>query len=138
MTSLDTVDLATDEAAVQDLLTTMVAAWNANDAVAFADLYSDSASVTLAGTYLQGRPEILAFMAGGFAGPLKGTRSDERPQRIRFVAPDVAVVNSLSGVVQPGETSVRPEFQRRATWVITRTNGSWLAEAYHNVSVTRS
>jgi uncharacterized protein (TIGR02246 family) len=137
MTSFDTLDVATDELAVHDLLARMVVAWDAGDAISFAGLYGEQASVAIAGSYLQGRNEILAFMSGGFAGPLKGTKSDERPQRIRFVAPDVAIVNSLSGIVQPGETVVRPEFQRHATWVVKRVDGSWLAEAYHNCSVER-
>jgi uncharacterized protein (TIGR02246 family) len=137
MTRFDTLDLATDETAVKDLLGRMVAAWGANDADAFAELYTDEATVVTAGSQQQGKDEIRAFMAAGFAGPLKGTTSMEEPQRIRFVAQDVAIVNSLGGFILPGGEAVLPGLQRQATWVLTRAGSGWLVESYHNCAANK-
>jgi uncharacterized protein (TIGR02246 family) len=138
MTKLDTPDLATGETAVKDLLARMSAAWDANDAAAFAGLYTDSATVVTTGTYTQGRDEIRAFMAAGFAGPLKGTTSVDEQQRIRFLTEDVAIVNSISGFILPGERAVPAGLERRATWVLTRADGDWLVESYHNCPVDKA
>lgn len=127
MTTLDTLDTTT----VEGLLAQMVTAWGAHDADAFADLYADDATVVTAGTYVQGKDQIHAFMTAGFAGPLRGTRSVEEPERIRYLSPDVAVVNSRSGFA-PAGAPVPPEAERRATWVLARSDGRWLVESYHN------
>jgi uncharacterized protein (TIGR02246 family) len=137
MTKSDTLDLATDEAAVKDLLGQMVAAWGANDADAFAQLYTEEATVATAGAQQQGREAIRAFMAAGFAGPLKGTTSTEDAQRIRFVAPDVAIVNTLGGFILPGGQAVLPSLQRQATWVLSRAGSGWLVESYHNCAANK-
>jgi|SRR3954454_12122987 uncharacterized protein (TIGR02246 family) len=126
------LDLATDETAVKDLLAQMVAAWDANDADAFAELYTDDTVVVTTGKYTQGKEGVRAFMAGGFAGPLKGTTSVEEPDQIRFVTDDVAIVNTISGFVLPGEKTVQPSLERRATWVLRRGDDGWRVASYHN------
>jgi uncharacterized protein (TIGR02246 family) len=137
MTRTDSLDVATDEAAVEDLLGRMVAAWGVNDADAFAELYTEDATVATAGSQQQGKDQIRAFMAAGFAGPLKGTTSVEQPQRIRFIADDVAIVNSLGGFILPGGDAVLPSMERQATWVLTRAGSGWLVESYHNCSANK-
>ena len=62
-------------------------------------------------------------MTAGFAGPLRGTRSVEEPERIRFLSPDVAVVNSRSGFA-PARGAGAPGGERRATWVLARPTGA--------------
>lgn len=128
-------NLTADETAVQELLARMTAAWNAHDAGAFADLYADQASVVTSTSYTQGKDAVRAFMAAGFAGPLKGTTSVEEPQQIRFVGNDVAIVSSISGFIPPGEKAVPAALQRRATWVLGRADSGWLVESYHNSAV---
>jgi uncharacterized protein (TIGR02246 family) len=119
---------------VRDRLADSVAAWDAQDADAFAALYSDEATVTLAtGANLRGRDQIRDYMAAGFAagGPLAGTRGYENPQSIRVLG-DVAVVTSESGFTLPGESSVPAQRVRRSTWVLSRQDEQWQVEAYHN------
>jgi len=138
MTQFETLDRTTDEMAVLELLQRMVAAWDAGDANAFADLYTEDGRVVTAGTYSQGREQIRAFTTAGFAGPLKGTKSMERPQHVRFLADNVAIVDSLSGYALPGEESVQPSLERRATWVLARTGAGWLVESYHNCAANKN
>jgi uncharacterized protein (TIGR02246 family) len=132
MTTLDTIAPSTDAAAVTDLLARVGAAWAANDADASAELYTPDASVVTAGSSMLGREAIRGFLASAFAGPLRGTSLSDEHQRVRLVGKDVAIVNSLSAIVQPAEDVVRPEMRRLATWVAVRTEGTWLVAAYHN------
>lgn len=124
--------IAVDEAGVKDAFGRIVEAWDGNDADAFADMHTEGATVVTPGLFTEGRERIRAFMAGGFAGPLQGTRSAEVVQSVRFVTPDVAIVSSMGGFTFPGETEVRDELKRRATWVFNRVDGEWRAESYHN------
>jgi uncharacterized protein (TIGR02246 family) len=126
--------LVDDETAVREVLQNMVAAWTANDAAAFAALYTENASVVTPGTYVQGRDDIRSGMAAGFAGPLKGSKSIDTQESVRIIG-DAAVVVSLSGILMAGEDELPAERLRRATWVLSRQGGGeWLVESYHNCS----
>ncbi len=123
------------EATVHDTIMASVAAWTAQDADAFAELYSPDATVVLAGgTFLRGREEIRRYMAAGFAGPLRGTCGSDEQDSVRQ-AGDWAVVVSRSGYLLPGEDTVSAERARRATWTLSRHGGGWLVEAYHNCAL---
>jgi uncharacterized protein (TIGR02246 family) len=124
-----------DDTAVKDLFAGLAAAWDANDADAYARLYADDASVVTSGNHSHGRDEIRAFVAAGFDGRLKGTTSAEQLDKVRFVADDVAIVEGVSGFLMPGEQTVRAGLGRRATWVLARAGGEWLVAAYHNSSI---
>jgi uncharacterized protein (TIGR02246 family) len=140
MTTLDTIEASTIEAStlqrgtapVTELLARVGAAWAANDADASADLYTPDATVTTAGSSMVGRDAIRGFLAGAFAGHMRGTSLSDEHQQIRLVGDDVAIVTSRSAVVQPGEDFVRPDMLRLATWVAVRTDGTWLVASYHN------
>ncbi len=137
MTTLNTLDRATDETAIADLLGRTVATWDAQDADAYAELFTEDATLVIAGVQQQGKQEIRAFMAAVFAGPLTGTTFREESPRIRFVAADVAIITSLGGVVLPGGTAVLPSHQRRETWVFSRAGSGWLIESFHNCAASK-
>jgi uncharacterized protein (TIGR02246 family) len=116
---------------IEQLLQQTVSAWTANDADAFADLYTKDATVTLAdGTYLRNRDEIRAYMAAGFEGRLRGTRGCDDLESIHPAGPDAAVAISRSGFIAPGASV--PAAVRRATWTLTRTDDGWRVVAYAN------
>jgi uncharacterized protein (TIGR02246 family) len=121
-----------DEKAVRAVLTGIVAAWAVNDADGFAAHYTKDATVVLpGGVYHQGQDAIRAYMAAGFAGPMRGSRSVDEPENLRLLG-DAAVVVSRSGFMLPGEAAVPAERMRRATWTLTRSDGTWAVAAYHN------
>jgi len=122
--------MTNNDDAVREILRATVSAWTANDPDAFAGRYAKDATVTLAdGTYLRGRDEIRAFMAAGFAGPLRGTSGLDEPESVRLLGDGAAVVLSLSGFHGPGAAAGRV---RRATWVLSRHGEEWLVDAYAN------
>ena len=121
-----------DRQAVLDVLKDLYEAWEANDAEAFVAGYLDDASVVQPGVYKRDRQEIQTSMAGGFAGPLKGSRVIDQPRDVRFLNEDTAIVISEGGIVFPGRKAVPSEGAVRATWVLVRRDGRWLVAAYHN------
>jgi uncharacterized protein (TIGR02246 family) len=122
----------TDRQAVLDVLSRSYEAWEAGDAEAFVAGYLDDASVVQPGIYKKDREDIRASMAAGFAGPLQGSRVLDSPQDIRFPTDETAIVVSEGGIVFPGEDVIPSEALVRATWVLTKRDGSWFVAAYQN------
>jgi len=124
----------TDENDVRAVLRSITAAWDANDADAFAASYTPDATVVLTGgVFHRDREEIRAYMTAGFDGPLKGTRGIDEPELVR-VAGDSAVVVSRTGFLMVGETELPADRERRATWTLRRTPEGWRVAAYANVA----
>ena len=69
--------------------------------------YLDDASVVQPSVYKKNRQEIQSTMAGGFAGPLKGSHVIDQPQDVRFLNEETAIVISEGGIVFPGGTPCR-------------------------------
>jgi uncharacterized protein (TIGR02246 family) len=126
-----TIGSKADQQAVLGVLKGVYEAWEANDAEAFVADYLDDASVVQPGVYKKDRQEIQGTMAGGFAGPLKGSRVIDQPRDVRFVNEDTAIVISEGGVIFPGHNAV-PIGTVRATWVLAKRDGRWLVAAYHS------
>ncbi|MFC4057212.1 SgcJ/EcaC family oxidoreductase [Planomonospora corallina] len=121
-----------DKAAVLSIPACIVAAWEAQDGRAFADVFTEDGTMILPGVYQKGRQAIAAFMTAAFSGPYKGTRVTGQPQDVRFLSGDVAVIVTAGGVLAPGESEVSPERAVKATWVIAREGGEWRLAAYQN------
>src|SRR4051794_26339660 len=124
----------TEENDVRAVLRSITAAWDANDADAFAAHYVPDAAVVLpGGIFHRDRGEIRAWMAAGFDGPLKGTRGVDEPELVR-IAGDTAVVVSRTGFLLTGETELPAARERRATWALRRTPEGWRVAVYANVA----
>jgi uncharacterized protein (TIGR02246 family) len=124
---------AEDFAAVGSLLDALSTAWAANDAKAFADLFTADGSCVLPGDiYMRNHGEILGFMSAAYQGPYKGTGVTGTPLNIRYVDDNTTIMITEGGVLAPGETQVAPERAIRATWVCVRQDAGWKIAAYHN------
>ncbi|WP_433337567.1 SgcJ/EcaC family oxidoreductase [Spirillospora sp. CA-294931] len=122
----------TDERQVLAVLDEVYAAWAANDADAFVSPYAEAATAILPGAYLPDREAIRATMATVFAGELKGSKGVHEVQNVRFVGTDAALVFSKGAVVPSGEAEPDPASQTLETWVLSRRDGAWRIEAFHN------
>ncbi len=117
--------------AIRALFDRLYAAWAAGDADAFADLYTEDATVIMPGVFHKGQSTVRDFMAGAFAGPLKGSTGVDDPIDIRVVG-DTAIVVSKAGILMPGEREVPSDQERHATWVLSKQDDRWLVAAYAN------
>ncbi|MFF4603426.1 SgcJ/EcaC family oxidoreductase [Streptomyces sp. NPDC001339] len=125
-----------DKSAVADVPQRMMAAWAAHDASALAGLFTEDGTMVLPGDiFKKGRGDIEEFMAQGYAGPFKGTSVFGTPLDVRFLGAGTAVLVTQGGVLAPGESTVAPEREIRATWVLTEQAGGWYIAAYHNSPV---
>jgi len=131
-----------DYSAVQALVTNLVAASNANDVKAFADVFASDADFTnVFGQQAKGRSQIQEFHAPYYSG----ARQPGRPSfinakltalesRIRFLRPDVAAVDvkwRQTGAISP---EGKPWGTRMGlmNWVVTKENGVWAIAVMHN------
>ena len=94
-----------DDAPVEQLLDELVAAWNHGDARAYAERYRPDGTFTnVNGGLYVGRDEFARRHEEIFAGYLEGTTLRLAISQLRFVRPDVAVVDvdiSLFGITAP-------------------------------------
>jgi uncharacterized protein (TIGR02246 family) len=101
------------------------AAWAANDANAFADMFIENGSMLVGDTQLMSREEIRAYMAAAFGGAYQGSRLNEEPRQIRLLTDTVAVAITQGGVIRKGQSSVAPADEARAMWVLVKRDGDW-------------
>ncbi|MCF6469974.1 SgcJ/EcaC family oxidoreductase [Nonomuraea sp. MG754425] len=127
---------ATDDlTAIGEVPQRIIAAWAGNDADAFAEVFTEDATMVLPGNFAAGREAIRAFMTQAYAGPYRGTRVAGTPISARILGPDFAVLVTKGGVLVPGESEVAPERAVRATWVLAKQDGQWLLTAYQNTPI---
>jgi len=117
---------------VREVLKGVYAAWEANDADAFATLYAETATATLPGAYLSRKQAIRDTMAALFAGELKGSTASYEVRQIRFVTGDVAIVTSKGAVLLAGQAEPDAASRALETWVLSGQDGTWRVQAFHN------
>lgn len=105
------------------------AAWAANDATAFADMFADNGSLLLGDQQLSGREEIRTYLVDAFRAGLKGTSLQEQPRLIRKVTDSVAIVVMEGGIVGSDGT-LAPDAETRGTWVVVKQDGDWRIMSY--------
>jgi uncharacterized protein (TIGR02246 family) len=120
------------DALVRAVLDTVYAAWADNDADAFTASYAPEATAIHSGTVMADRDAIRTVMASGFQGPLKGSRGLHEVQSIRFVGPDTAIVFSKGVIHFDDQPAPAPESRTLDGWVLSRHDGTWRVEAFHN------
>lgn len=130
------------EAAIRAIVAEQAVAWDAGNGSAYAERLAPDASFTnLFGMVMYGKPAFVQRHAEILATFYKGTTKHHAIRRIRFVTPDVALVdidNEVHGVkAMPGGIVVPPDgvVRTQLMEVFVRRQGRWWIEAYHNVDV---
>jgi uncharacterized protein (TIGR02246 family) len=130
------------EAAIRAIVAEQAAAWDRGDAQAYAaHLAPDVSFTNLFGMVMYGAPAFIERHAQILATFYKGTTKQHNIRRIRFVTPDVAIVdidNQVRGVkTMPAGIASPPDgvVKTQLMEVFVRREGRWLIEAYHNVDV---
>jgi uncharacterized protein (TIGR02246 family) len=122
-----------DEAAIRKLMDSMVTAWTTGDARRLAAVYTiDADYASSTGFTANGRAEIEQAYVGQFAGVYKGTSLKLTITGVRFLTPDVALVNAdfeVTGIRGPGGQPAPPR-RGSNTSILVRTKGEWLMTAH--------
>lgn len=130
------------EAAIRAIVSAQVAAWDAGDGDACAkDLAADASFTNLFGMVMYGASAFAERHRQILSTFYKGTTKHHRIRRIRFVTPDVAIVdidNEIHGVKamppgipMPADGIVKTQLME----VFVRRGERWWVEAYHNVDI---
>ena len=138
-------DQAADEAAIRAIVSDQVVAWNAGDGQRYAEHLAPDASFTnLFGMVMYGAPSVRARHIEILSTFYKGTTKTHAIRRVRFVTPDVAIVDidnevhgvkaMPSGIIVPPDGVVKTQLME----VFVRRAGRWQVEAYHNVDTKPS
>lgn len=128
------------EAQIRAIVAAQVAAWDAGDGVAYArDVAAGVSFTNLFGMVMYGAPAFTERHSQILATFYKGTTKHHEIRRIRFVTPDVAIVdidNEVRGVKSmPAGIAVPPDgvLKTQLMEVFVRRVDRWQIEAYHNV-----
>jgi uncharacterized protein (TIGR02246 family) len=125
---------AVDEDAVRDLFAQLLVAWERGDGSAYGALFTEDADyVAFDGSHTKGRQAIATSHQRLFDSWLKGTRLVGQIERVRFLAPEVALVHATGATLMPGkERPLRPSLQ---TFVATKQQDAWRFAAFHNTRI---
>ena len=136
---------AASEAAIRAIVAEQATAWDAGDGARYASRVAPEVSFTnLFGMVIYGRPAFEARHKEILATFYKGTTKQHSIRKVRFVTPDVAIVdidNEVHGVkAMPAGIAVPKDgvIKTQLLEVFARRNGEWWVEVYHNVDIKPS
>lgn len=135
--AVDVVASPADEAAIRDLQARQAAAWNAHDAVAYANLFSEDGDVVnVLGWWWQGRAEIQSKLAAAFAWVFRDSTLTITDVRSRMIDPSTAIVHvrwTLDGAKLPPGAPAPPR-EGIQLQVLRKTGGRWLIASFQNTN----
>jgi uncharacterized protein (TIGR02246 family) len=121
-----------DEEAVRALYQDLLLAWNERNAAKMADLFSPDGNVTgFDGSQMNGQAEIAAEVGRVFAGHQTGAYVSI-VREVRLLAPGVALLRAVTGVVPAGKTDIDPAVNAIQSLVAVKIQGLWEIELYQN------
>ncbi|TNC23391.1 SgcJ/EcaC family oxidoreductase [Amycolatopsis alkalitolerans] len=115
-------------------------AWNRGDAAGYASLFTDDASfVAWNGLHGYGRQAIGDAHRPLLEGPLAGSRlvvvdhaDSQRPESLRLVRPDVAIMVTSGAVTLANEGAPGPDHDSVQTFVLVKNGDRGQITAFHN------
>ncbi len=119
----------TDSAAIRQVITDFIDAFNRHDAHAWAMPFAEDGDFTnVTGLYLHGRKDFEARFTELFTTRLKTAHRTATVRHIRFVTPDVAAVDAEWELVgsKASDGSENPVRKGLFNFVMTRQNGHWV------------
>jgi uncharacterized protein (TIGR02246 family) len=125
---------AADETAIHNLATQFTSAWNSGDAAKAAAVYADDATfVNVRGVETRGRAAIEKGMVEDLAGEMKGATFAVTMDTIRFVRPDLALVQGTTNITGGGTPP--NGLKGHYLLVATKQGGSWKVLAVHTAAM---
>jgi uncharacterized protein (TIGR02246 family) len=119
-------------ATVQELYRALLAAWNADDAQAFAAAFAgDGVVVGFDGSEMTGREAIAEELTRIFADHATGSYVGI-VRSVRPLGDDAFLLRAVAGVVPAGEDDINPELNSVQSLVASWHDGRWLVDLYHN------
>ena len=132
-----------DEKTIRDMLNEEVRTWNAGDAVGYSRHFADDCTFTnIRGMFFTGQKEFEQRHAAIFHGVFRGTALKQEVVSIKFVRPEVAIVETLTTVSNfpgPVPAGVHADdngaIHTRLLQVFVKSGDDWKIATYHNVDL---
>lgn len=131
-----------DEAAIRKVVEDEVVAWNQGDAMAYSrDFSADGTFTNIRGQFFVGYDGFLRQHDVIFKGIFRNTTLRQDVVSLRFIAPDVGVVETLCTVVGMAETAPgtnkdgEGRLRTRLIQVLVKHGPDWKIAVYHNVDI---
>ena len=132
---------AHDESAIRTIVENETATWNKGDAVGYSRDFARAGTFTnIRGQYFEGYDAFLKQHQVIFEGIFKNSRLEQDIVSLKFIRPDVAVVETLTSVTSkqapPGvATDANGAFHTRLLQIVAKERGDWKIVAYHNTDL---
>jgi uncharacterized protein (TIGR02246 family) len=133
---------SSDEIAIRNIIQEEITAWNSGDAAAYSRHFAaDGTFTNIRGQFFTGRDAFIERHDFIFKGPFHGSTLTQDVVSLKFVRPDVAVVEVLTSVtgiqkLSPGTNmDDKGRLRTRLLQVIVKDGGEWKIVAYHNTDV---
>jgi uncharacterized protein (TIGR02246 family) len=121
-----------DESAIRMLYHQLLASWNARQAADFAAPFADDAEVIgFDGSQMTGRAEIEVTLRQIFADHETGAYVGI-VRSVRFLAPEVAMLRAVSGVIPAGRGDLNPALNALHSLIAVKSDGAWRIALYQN------
>lgn len=123
---------STEETAIHALYRRILDGWNQRSGDAFAAAFLEDGDVIgFDGSQQRGRTTIASELGRIFAG--HQTPSYVGTVRsVRFLSPNAAVLQAVSGMIPPGQTDLAPQLNAVQTVVAVKHEGQWRAASFQN------
>jgi len=119
--------LTPDEVAIRKWISDYTVAWNKHDARALALLFREDADfVGGSGGVFRGRSQIERLMAEEFSAPLKEWKLTNAIEDIRFLKPDIAIVNGTYEATGIGSNAQSAPLKGLYTVIMGKERGQWV------------
>ena len=129
------------EQGISKVLADFLEAWNKHDAKAFALVFAEDADFTnVAGISARGRAEVEKFHAPRFATTFKDTHQTITETKVRFIKPDVALVDARWEMTGAKNAQGQDVGLRKGllTFVMTKEGNRWFITVMHNMNLPAS
>ncbi|MCI0394267.1 MAG: SgcJ/EcaC family oxidoreductase [Chloroflexi bacterium] len=110
----------------------MLDSWNRRNAATYAALFAaDGNLVGFDGSPINGQAEIESHISQIFADHPTAAYVG-KIREVRFLAPDVALLRAVVGMVPPGQSDLNPATNAIQSLVTAKRDGQWRIALFHN------
>jgi uncharacterized protein (TIGR02246 family) len=122
----------TDSTAVTTLHRDLLEHWNQQRGDQYAALFTDNANlIGFDGSPVDGRAAIAAHIGGIFRDH-QTARYVYKVREVRFLAPDVALLRAVVGMIPPGGNDIMPPANAVQSMVAVKQDGDWKIALFQN------
>jgi uncharacterized protein (TIGR02246 family) len=127
---------ATDEVLVREIPRQIAQGWSEGNGRAIAAVYAaDGVLVAGHGVVVRGPSDIASYHDEQFVSELKGSRLTVKITSVRFLKPDVALLQTEGGILWPGQTQLAFGNRGIQSFVVVKRDGVWRVKLFQNTRI---